>query len=136
MNTFTLSGNLTSDPEIRVLPSGAAVASFDIAHTDRVKDGDEWKDGETMFLRCSVWRKQAENFVESAKKGDAVIVVGKLKQRSFVTKTGEKRTVMEMDVDTVGLLVTRGPWASQRSGMANPYGQAASASVPVESNPF
>lgn len=120
MNTFTLTGNLTSDPEVRVLPSGATVVAFTVAHTERVKDGDEWKDGDTMFLRCSVWRKQAENFAESATKGDAVIVVGKLQQRSFETKEGEKRTVMEMDVDTVGLLVSRNPWTPQRSGVAKP----------------
>lgn len=107
MNTFTITGNLTADPELRFTPSGAAVASFTVAHTERVKDGNEWKDGDTLFIRCSVWRKQAELVGESLSKGDPVVVTGKLKQRSFEAKDGAKHTVMEMDAETVAVALTR-----------------------------
>jgi single-strand DNA-binding protein len=100
----TIVGNLTSDPELRFTPSGAAVASFTVASTPRVLDKatNEWKDGEALFMRCSVWRQYAENVAESLAKGSRVIVTGRLKQRSFETREGEKRTVVEMDVDEVG----------------------------------
>jgi single-strand DNA-binding protein len=97
-------GNLTNDPELRFTPSGAAVASFTVASTPRVLDKatNEWKDGEALFMRCSVWRQYAENVAESLTKGARVIVTGRLKQRSYETREGEKRTVVEMDVDEVG----------------------------------
>jgi single-strand DNA-binding protein len=101
---ITVVGNLTADPELRFTPSGAAVASFTVASTPRTfdKQSGEWKDGEALFLRCSAWRQMAENVAESLHKGTAVIVQGRLKQRSFETKEGEKRTVIELDVDEVG----------------------------------
>ncbi|MEI2775058.1 MAG: single-stranded DNA-binding protein [Tetrasphaera sp.] len=102
--TITIVGNLTGDPELRFTPSGAAVANFTVASTPRTFDrnANEWKDGETLFMRCSVWREVAENVAESLHKGNRVIVTGRLKSRSYETKEGEKRTVVEMDVDEVG----------------------------------
>lgn len=101
---ITVVGNLTSDPELRFTPNGAAVANFTVASTPRVFDraSNEFKDGETLFLRCSVWREMGENVAESLQRGTRVIVQGRLKSRSFETKEGEKRTVMELDVDEVG----------------------------------
>ena len=101
---ITVVGNITADPELRFTPSGAAVANFTVASTPRTfdKNSNEWKDGEALFLRCSVWRQAAENVAESLTRGTAVIVQGRLKQRSFETKEGEKRTVYELDVDEVG----------------------------------
>ena len=101
---ITVVGNLTADPELRFTPSGAAVANFTVASTPRTfdKNTNEWKDGEALFLRCSVWRQAAENVAESLTRGTAVIVQGRLKQRSYETKEGEKRTVYELDVDEIG----------------------------------
>lgn len=101
---ITVVGNLTSDPELRFTPNGAAVANFTVASTPRIFDrqANEFKDGETLFLRCSVWREMGENVAESLTRGSRVIVQGRLKSRSFETKEGEKRTVMELDVDEVG----------------------------------
>ena len=101
---ITVIGNLTADPELRFTPSGAAVANFTFASTRRTFDrqSNEWKDGETLFLRCSVWREAAENVAESLQKGMRVIVQGRLKSRSYDTKEGERRTVTELDVDEVG----------------------------------
>jgi single-strand DNA-binding protein len=101
---ITVIGNLTSDPELRWTPSGAAVATFTIASTPRTLDrqSQEWKDGDALFLRCSVWRQAAENAAESLTRGSRVMAQGRLKQRSFETKEGEKRTVVELDVDEIG----------------------------------
>ena len=101
---ITVIGNLTGDPELRFTPSGAAVANFTVASTPRQFDrqSNEWKDGETLFMRCSVWRDAAENVAESLNRGTRVIVSGRLKSRSYETKEGEKRTVVEMEVDEVG----------------------------------
>ena len=101
---ITVVGNLTADPELRFTPSGAAVASFTVASTPRTFDrqSNEWKDGEALFLRCSIWRQAAENVAESLTRGARVVVTGRLKQRSFETREGEKRTVIELDVDEVG----------------------------------
>jgi single-strand DNA-binding protein len=101
---ITIIGNLVDDPELRFTPSGAAVANFRVASTPRTFDrqAGEWKDGETLFLSCSVWRQAAENVAESLQRGMKVIVQGRLKQRSFETREGEKRTVFEIDVDEVG----------------------------------
>jgi single-strand DNA-binding protein len=101
---ITVVGNLVADPELRFTPSGAAVASFRIASTPRIfdKNSNEWKDGEGLFLSCSVWRQAAENVAESLQKGMRVIVQGRLKQRSYETKEGEKRTVVELDVEEIG----------------------------------
>ena len=101
---ITIIGNLTADPELRFTPSGAAVANFTVASTPRQFDrtSNDWKDGETLFMRCSVWRDAAENVAESLQRGARVLVSGRLKSRSFETKEGEKRTVIELDVDEVG----------------------------------
>jgi single-strand DNA-binding protein len=101
---ITVVGNLTADPELRFTPSGAAVASFTVASTPRTLDRatNEWKDGEALFLRCSIWRQAAENVAESLTRGSRVIVSGRLQQRSYETREGEKRTVIEMQVDEVG----------------------------------
>ena len=102
--TITVIGNLTADPELRFTPSGAAVANFTVASTPRMFDrqSNEWKDGEALFLRCNIWREAAENVAESLTRGSRVIVTGRLKQRSFETREGEKRTVMEVEVDEIG----------------------------------
>lgn len=102
--TLNLTGNLTNDPELRFTPSGAAVANFTVAATPRTFDrqANEWKDGETLFLRCSVWKDMAENVAESLTKGMRVIIEGRLKSRSYETKEGEKRTVIELEVDEIG----------------------------------
>ena len=100
----TIVGNLTGDPERRFTPSGSAVANFTVASSSRVLDRqtNEWKDGDTVFMRCSVWRQYAENVAESLTRGTRVIVTGRLKQRSYETPQGEKRTVVELEVDDVG----------------------------------
>ncbi|HEY0637980.1 MAG TPA: single-stranded DNA-binding protein [Pseudonocardiaceae bacterium] len=102
--TITVIGNLTADPELRFTPSGAAVASFTVASTPRTFDRQtgEWKDGEALFLRCNIWRQAAENVAESLTRGSRVLVSGRLRQRSFETREGEKRTVVELEVDEVG----------------------------------
>lgn len=102
--TITVIGNLTADPELRFTPSGAAVASFTVASTPRTFDRqtNEWKDGEALFLRCNIWRQAAENVAESLTRGSRVLVSGRLRQRSFETREGEKRTVVELEVDEVG----------------------------------
>lgn len=101
---ITVVGNLVDDPELRFTPSGQAVANFRIASTPRTFDrqSNEWKDGESLFLTCNVWRQYAENVAESLSKGMRVIVQGRLKQRSYETREGEKRTVFEVEVDEVG----------------------------------
>jgi single-strand DNA-binding protein len=102
--TLTVIGNLTNDPELRFTPSGDAVANFTIASTPRTFDrkSNEWKDGESLFLRCSIWRDAAGNVAESLTKGMRVIASGALKSRSYETKEGEKRTVIEFEVDEIG----------------------------------
>jgi single-strand DNA-binding protein len=102
--TITVVGNLTADPELRFTPSGAAVANFTVASTPRIFDrqSSEWKDGDALFLRCNIWREAAENVAESLTRGARVIVTGRLKQRSFETREGEKRTVFEVEVDEIG----------------------------------
>jgi single-strand DNA-binding protein len=149
---ITVVGNLTADPELRFTPSGAAVANFTVASTPRTFDRqtNDWKDGESLFLNCSVWRQAAENAAESLTRGMRVIVSGRLKARSYETREGEKRTVFEIDVDEVGpsmkyatakvTKTSRGgggggqsygsgggggddPWASSSQGGARPAGQ-------------
>src|SRR3982751_3623218 len=102
--TITVIGNLTDDPELRFTPSGAAVAKFRIASTPRFLDkaSGEWKDGDPLFLACNCWRQMAENVAESLQRGSRVIVSGRLRQRSYETKEGEKRTVYELEVDEIG----------------------------------
>lgn len=131
---ITVVGNLTADPELRFTPSGAAVANFTVASTPRTFDrnANEWKDGEAMFLNCSVWRQVAENVAESLTKGMRVIVQGRLRSRSYETQSGERRTVFEVEVDEIGpalkyasAKVTRNP-----SGGAYQSGSAGWSSAP------
>ena len=128
---ITIVGNLTADPEMRFTPSGAAVASFTVASTPRTFDrqAGEWKDGETLFMRCSIWRDAAENVAESLTKGTRVIVQGRLVQRSFTTREGENRTVVEMQVDEIGpslryakAQVTRQPRGGGQGGFGGGQG--------------
>ena len=100
----TVVGNLTADPELRFTPSGAAVANFTVASTPRTFDrqSGQWRDGEALFLRCSLWRQAAENVAESLTRGARVIVQGRLRQRSYETSDGGKRTVVDLDVDEIG----------------------------------
>jgi single-strand DNA-binding protein len=102
--TITIIGNLTDDPELRFTPSGAAVAKFRVASTPRFMDraSGEWKDGEPLFLACNIWRDAAEHVAESLQRGARVIVTGRLRQRSYETREGEKRTVIELEVDEIG----------------------------------
>jgi single-strand DNA-binding protein len=135
---ITVVGNLTADPELRFTPSGAAVANFTVASTPRTfdKNSNEWKDGEALFLRCSVWRQAAENVAESLTKGTAVIVQGRLKQRSYETKEGEKRTVYELDVDEIGpslkFATAKVNRTTRGSGGGGGFGGGAAASAPAD----
>lgn len=101
---ITVIGNLTEDPELRYTPSGAAVAKFRVASTPRTFDraSGEWRDGEAMFLSCNAWRNLAENVAETLSRGSRIIVQGRLRQRSYETREGEKRTVFELEVDEIG----------------------------------
>jgi single-strand DNA-binding protein len=102
--TVTVVGNLTSDPELRFTPAGSAVANFTVASTPRLFDRESgaWRDGDALFLRCSLWREYAENVAESLVRGTRVVVHGRLRQRSYDTKEGEKRTVVELEVEEIG----------------------------------
>lgn len=122
---LTVVGNLTSDPELRFTPNGDPVANFTIASTPRMFDrqANEFKDGETLFMRCTVWREYAENVAESLTRGSAVIAQGRLKSRSFETKEGEKRTVMELDVDEVGPSLRRAKAVVTKTNSQNQQGQ-------------
>ena len=129
---ITVVGNLTADPELRFTPSGAAVANFTVASTPRTfdKNTNEWKDGEALFLNCSVWRQAAENVAESLVRGSRVIVSGRLKARSYETREGEKRTVFEIDVDEIGpslRYATAKVTKTSRSGGGGGYGPGTSA---------
>jgi single-strand DNA-binding protein len=133
---ITIIGNLTSDPELRFTPSGAAVADFTIASTPRTLDRQtqEWKDGEALFLRCSAWRQMAEHVAESLTRGSRVMAQGRLRQRSFETKEGEKRTVVELEVDEIGpslryatATISRGARSSDRPDTAPGGGVGAGA---------
>jgi single-strand DNA-binding protein len=121
---LTVIGNLTDDPELRFTPSGAAVANFTVASTPRTfnKQTNAWDDGETLFLRCSIWRQAAENVAESLTRGTRVIVSGRLKARSYETREGEKRTVMELEVDEIGPSLT---WATAKVTRASRSGGGA-----------
>src|SRR3978361_1311705 len=121
---ITVIGNLTNDPELRFTPNGAAVASFTVASTPRTFDrqSNEWKDGDTLFLRCTVWRQAAENVAESLHKGTRVVVQGRLKQRSFETREGEKRTVVELEADEVGVSLRSGTAKVSKSSRSSTGG--------------
>ena len=145
---ITVVGNLTADPELRFTPGGAAVCNFTVASTPRVFDkaSGEYRDGDALFLRCNVWRQAAENVAESITRGMRVMVQGRLKQRSFETKEGEKRTVVELEVDEVGPSlkyatakvnrVSRDSAGAPRTsgtsgGQDDPWGSAPPASAPA-----
>lgn len=134
----TVIGNLTADPEIRFTPSGSPVASFTIASTPRMFDKQTggWKDGEALFLRCSLWNTPAENLVESLFRGARVIVEGNLVQRSFTTKEGEKRTVVELKVDEIGASLRYATCKVQKATRASATGQAATDEWTTEDPPF
>ena len=102
--TCTLTGNLTADPELRFTPSGAAVANFTVAASSRTLDKttNQWRDGQALFMRCTLWRQPAENLAESLRRGDRVILTGRLRQQSFETREGDKRTTIELDVEEIG----------------------------------
>ncbi len=143
--TITVVGNLTADPELRFTPSGAAVANFRVASTPRVFDRqtNEWGDGDPLFLQCSAWRQMAENVAESLVKGDRVVVMGRLKQRSYETNEGEKRTVFEVDVEEVGpslrfRFVRHGERASrsQSSSASDPWSSGGSPPPSSDEPPF
>ncbi|WP_410659472.1 single-stranded DNA-binding protein [Amycolatopsis sp. lyj-112] len=130
---ITVIGNLTSDPELRFTHSGKAVANFTVASTPRTfnRSTGEWEDGEALFLRCNIWQQAAENLVESLTRGARVVVQGKLKQRTFDTQDGEKRTVVELDVDEIGpslryatAKVTKTSKTNQRQPASVPAGAA------------
>jgi single-strand DNA-binding protein len=136
---ITVVGNLTADPELRFTPSGAAVANFTVASTPRTFDRqtNDWKDGEALFLNCSVWRQAAENAAESLTRGMRVIVSGRLKARSYETREGEKRTVFEIDVDEVGpsmKYATAKVTKTSRSGGGQGYGSGGGGDDPWASN--
>ena len=148
---ITLVGNLVDDPELRFTPSGQAVANFRIASTPRTFDRqtNEWKDGESLYLTCNVWRQYAENVAESLTKGMRVIVQGRLKQRSYETREGEKRTVFEVEVDEVGpalrsatAKVTRvqrgsgGGFSEGGSAADDPWASSAPSSAGYDEPPF
>ena len=99
---ITVVGNLTADPELRFTPTGAAVANFTVASTPRMYKDGEWVSGDPLYMKCVLWRKPAENLSESLRRGDRVIVTGRLRQRQFETRDGEKRSVIELEVDEVG----------------------------------
>ena len=125
---ITIVGNLVGDPELRYTPTGQAVATFRVASTPRFRDNTtgEWKDGDSLFLSCNVWRQAAENVAESLQRGMRVIVSGRLRQRSYETREGEKRTVYEIEVDEVGPSLRNASAKvvkSNRSGGGNYAGQ-------------
>lgn len=133
---ITIIGNLVAAPELRFTSSGAAVASFTIASTPRTFDRstNEWKDSDALFMRCSLWRQAAENAVESLERGSRVIAVGRLKQRSFDTKEGEKRTVIELEVDEIGPSLKYATASTSR--VARPAGGGQSAGGGAQDDPW
>lgn len=124
---ITLVGNITADPELRFTPSGAAVAKFTVASTPRFYDkaANEWRDGDTLFLTCNAWRGMGENIAESLTKGTRVIVQGRLKQRSYETKEGEKRSVYEVEVDDIGPSLLRATATITKNNRAGGGGNGA-----------
>ena len=139
---ITIAGNLVEDPELRFTPSGQPVARFRVASTPRFRDNatGDWKDGDSLFLTCNVWRQAAENVAESLQRGMRVIVTGRLRQRQYETKEGEKRTVYEVEVDDVGpslrnasAKVTR---ASRSSASGGPGGGGGASGASREADPW
>jgi single-strand DNA-binding protein len=129
-NTMTLVGNLTDEPEVRFTSTGTAVANFTIASTSRVfnKEAAEWRDGDTLFLRCTVWQQSAENLADSLTKGARVMVSGRLRQRSFETRDGEKRTTAELVVEEVGVSLRYATVTVTKTSRGSASGQTSSTS--------
>lgn len=129
---IVMAGNLTADPKLRFTTSGAAVANFTVASTPRTRDRqtNEWSDGEPIFLDCTVWRRWAENVAESLAKGMRVIVAGRLRARSYDDRDGNRRTVIEMDVDEVGPSLARATCQVTRAGRGAPPAAAPAPAVP------
>ena len=141
--TITIIGNLVDSPELRFTPSGVAVARFRIASTPRYRDSKtgEWKDGDSLFLTCQAWRQLAEHVAESLDKGLRAIVTGRLRQRSYETKEGEKRTVYELEADEVGPALSRATAKVTKVSRSNDNGQTtggseASGEWPGDEPPF
>jgi single-strand DNA-binding protein len=141
----TIEGNLTADPELRFTPTGAAVANFTVASSPRIRDNQtgEWKDGEASFTRCSVWRQQAENLVESLTKGMGVLVHGEFKQRHWKTRDGEPRSTWELQVRAIGpslrfatAKVTKVKRATATAAADDPWNSAEPATEPAETTAF
>lgn len=132
--TITLIGNLTDDPELRFTPSGAAVAKFRVASTPRFLDrqSGEWKDGEALFLSCTVWRQVAEHVAESLQRGTRVIVSGRLRQRTYETREGERRTVFELEVDEIGPSLRYATAKVQKMSRSSGGGFGASGGAPAD----
>jgi single-strand DNA-binding protein len=125
-NHLTLTGNLTDDPELKITPTGVAVASFRLAITPRVRDGEGWRDGDTSFFRVNVWRELGEHVADSLAKGDRAIVIGRLKARTWETPEGEKRTVVEVEADEVAPSLR---WATAKPQRATRNGSGGKASA-------
>ena len=141
--TITIIGNLVGTPEMRFTPAGIAVANFRVASTPRYKDNatGEWKDGDTLFLTCHAWRQLAEHITESLEQGMRVIVTGRLRQRSYETKEGEKRTVYELEADEAGPALSRATAKVTKISRSGGNGQAsaddeASGNWPSDEPPF
>jgi len=130
-NTITVRGNLTSEPELRYTQNGTAVANFTIASTERIFDStaNEWKDGETTFLRSTLWRDDAENLAHSATKGTRVIATGRIQQKDYETKEGEKRSSIEFEIEEIGVSVK---YATALVSRVNKKDSAAEAQTPTE----
>ncbi len=138
---ITLVGNLVDDPELRFTPSGAAVAKFRLASTPRYldKNTNEWKDGESLFLTVNIWRQAAENVAETLQRGMRVIVQGRLKQRSYETKEGEKRTVYEVEADEVGPSLRNASakvTKTQRGGGSGGFGSSGGGGGSFDNDPW
>jgi single-strand DNA-binding protein len=133
---ITVVGNLTDDPELRFTPSGAAVANFTVASTPRTfnRQSSAWEDGDTLFMRCSVWRQPAENVAESLVRGTRVVVTGRLKQRSYETREGEKRTVVELEVDEIGPSLRYATAKVQKTQRSGPGGPSSGGGAPAGSS--
>ena len=135
---ITVIGNLVADVELRFTPAGAAVANFTVAQTERTFDRtkNEWVDGSTLFMRCNIWREAAENVAESLTRGSRVIVSGRLKQRSYETREGEKRTVVELEVDEIGPSLRYATAKVNKADRKSGGARATSASATAQDDPW
>ena len=129
----TITGNLTDDPELKFTPTGAAVANFRVAVTTRVREGDTWTDGDTSYFRINAWRDLAEHVTDSLSKGDRAVVIGRLRQRSWETPEGDKRSVIEVEADEVAVSLR---WATARPERTGKNGKAKAADDFGDKPPF